>query len=77
MEVFQRTILDLKGNLTGFQKYIKSVLEILKALALSPFDGKIYMSNHGARGGDWFGEDFITHKNNLNKNDPKILKTKF
>jgi len=27
-----------------------------QGLALSPFDGKIYMSNHGARGGDWFGE---------------------
>ena len=25
-------------------------------LTLSPYDGKIYMSNHGARGGDWFGE---------------------
>ena len=27
-----------------------------QGLVLSPFDGKIYMSNHGARGGDWFGE---------------------
>ena len=27
-----------------------------QGLALSPFDNKIYMSNHGARGGDWFGE---------------------
>ncbi len=27
-----------------------------QGLALSPFDGKIYMSNHGAKGGDWFGE---------------------
>ena len=23
---------------------------------MSPFDEKIYLSNHGARGGDWFGE---------------------
>ena len=23
---------------------------------MSPFDGKIYISNHGAKGGDWFGE---------------------
>ena len=23
---------------------------------LCPFDKKIYISNHGARGGDWFGE---------------------
>ncbi len=27
-----------------------------QGLALSQFDGKIYMSNHGAKGGDWFGE---------------------
>ena len=27
-----------------------------QGLTLSPYDGKIYMSNHGARGGDWFGE---------------------
>ena len=27
-----------------------------QGLSLSPFDGKIYMSNHGAKGGDWFGE---------------------
>ena len=26
-----------------------------QGLALSPFDNKIYMSNHGAKGGDWFG----------------------
>ena len=27
-----------------------------QGLTFSPFDGKIYISNHGARGGDWFGE---------------------
>ncbi len=27
-----------------------------QGMALSPYDGKIYASNHGARGGDWFGE---------------------
>ncbi len=26
-----------------------------QGLALSPFDKKIYLTNHGARGGDWFG----------------------
>ena len=26
-----------------------------QGLALSPFDNKVYMSNHGAKGGDWFG----------------------
>ncbi|MDA9667413.1 PQQ-dependent sugar dehydrogenase [Candidatus Pelagibacter sp.] len=27
-----------------------------QGLTLSPFDQKIYLSNHGAKGGDWFGE---------------------
>ena len=27
-----------------------------QGLTLSPFDDKIYISNHGAKGGDWFGE---------------------
>ena len=27
-----------------------------QGLTLSPFDNKIYISNHGAMGGDWFGE---------------------
>ncbi len=27
-----------------------------QGLTLSPFDRKIYISNHGPRGGDWFGE---------------------
>ena len=26
-----------------------------QGMALSPFDNKIYLSNHGAKGGDWFG----------------------
>ncbi len=27
-----------------------------QGMAISPFNNKIYISNHGARGGDWFGE---------------------
>ncbi len=27
-----------------------------QGMDLSPFDEKIYITNHGARGGDWFGE---------------------
>ena len=27
-----------------------------QGLTLSPYDKKIYASNHGAKGGDWFGE---------------------
>jgi len=26
-----------------------------QGMSLSPFDDKIYLSNHGAKGGDWFG----------------------
>jgi len=26
-----------------------------QGMALSPFDNKVYMTNHGAKGGDWFG----------------------
>ena len=26
-----------------------------QGMALSPYDNKIYLTNHGARGGDWFG----------------------
>lgn len=27
-----------------------------QGIALSPFNSKIYLTNHGAKGGDWFGE---------------------
>ena len=27
-----------------------------QGMSISPFDNKVYISNHGARGGDWFGE---------------------
>ena len=27
-----------------------------QGLVVSPFDDKVYISNHGAKGGDWFGE---------------------
>ncbi|MDC0205180.1 PQQ-dependent sugar dehydrogenase [Pelagibacteraceae bacterium] len=26
-----------------------------QGMSLSPFDNKVYLSNHGAKGGDWFG----------------------
>ena len=31
------------------------MLEIPKVCLCHPFDDKIYLTNHGARGGDWFG----------------------
>jgi len=44
----------------GNEKWAKEVYQIgvrnPQGMTLSPFDSKIYISNHGARGGDWFGE---------------------
>ena len=48
MEVFQKIILNLKVNQIGVRNP--------QGLTYSSFDKKIYASNHGARGGDWFGE---------------------
>ena len=42
------------------QKWLPEIYQIgvrnPQGLTLSPFDNKIYISNHGAKGGDWFGE---------------------
>jgi len=44
----------------GKQNWLPEIYQIgvrnPQGLTLSPYDGKIYLSNHGARGGDWFGE---------------------
>ncbi len=44
----------------GKNKWLPEIYQIgvrnPQGLFLSPFDKKIYMSNHGAKGGDWFGE---------------------
>ncbi len=44
----------------GKSKWLPEIYQIgirnPQGLSLSPFDGKVYMSNHGAKGGDWFGE---------------------
>ncbi len=43
----------------GKRKWLPEIYQIgvrnPQGMALSPFDGNIYMTNHGARGGDWFG----------------------
>ena len=43
----------------GKKKWLPEIFQIgvrnPQGLALSPFDNKIYMTNHGAKGGDWFG----------------------
>ena len=44
----------------GKPKWLPEIYQIgvrnPQGLALSPYDEKIYISNHGAKGGDWFGE---------------------
>ena len=43
----------------GKQDWLPEIFQIgvrnPQGMALSPFDGKIYLTNHGAKGGDWFG----------------------
>ena len=45
---------------TGKKNWLPEIYQIgvrnPQGLTVSPFDEKIYMSNHGAKGGDWFGE---------------------
>tara|TARA_B100000073_G_scaffold179026_1_gene148098 strand:- start:8 stop:1078 length:1071 start_codon:yes stop_codon:yes gene_type:complete len=44
----------------GKSKWLPEVYQIgirnPQGLTISPYDGKVYISNHGAKGGDWFGE---------------------
>ena len=44
----------------GKSKWLPEIYQIgirnPQGLIVSPYDGKIYISNHGAKGGDWFGE---------------------
>ena len=43
----------------GKKKWLPEIFQIgvrnPQGMALSPFDNKIYITNHGAKGGDWFG----------------------
>ena len=45
-----------EGNSNWLPEIYQIGIRNPQGLSLSPFDGKIYMSNHGAKGGDWFGE---------------------
>ena len=45
-----------EGNLNWLPEIYQIGVRNPQGLTLSPFDKKIYMSNHGAKGGDWFGE---------------------
>ncbi len=43
----------------GKNKWLPEIYQIglrnPQGMSLSPYDNKIYLTNHGARGGDWFG----------------------
>jgi len=45
-----------EGNSSWLPEIYQIGIRNPQGLSLSPFDGKVYMSNHGAKGGDWFGE---------------------
>ena len=45
-----------KGNEDWLPEIYQIGVRNPQGLTLSPYDQKIYMSNHGAAGGDWFGE---------------------
>ena len=44
----------------GKSKWLPEIYQIgirnPQGLTISPYNGKVYISNHGAKGGDWFGE---------------------
>ena len=44
----------------GKSKWLPEIYQIgirnPQGLTVSKYDGKVYISNHGAKGGDWFGE---------------------
>ena len=44
-----------KGKKDWLPEIFQIGLRNPQGMALSPFDNKIYITNHGAKGGDWFG----------------------
>ena len=45
-----------RGNENWLPEIFKIGVRNPQGMDLSPFDNKIYLTNHGAKGGDWFGE---------------------
>ena len=45
-----------KGNKEWLPEIFQIGVRNPQGMDLSPFDNKIYLTNHGAKGGDWFGE---------------------
>ena len=56
MDLFQKIIQNLKEKNDWLPEIFQIGVRNPQGLTLSPFDKKIYMSNHGAKGGDWFGQ---------------------
>ena len=44
-----------KGNRDWLPEIFQIGVRNPQGIALSPFNNKIYLTNHGAKGGDWFG----------------------
>ena len=44
-----------KGKKDWLPEIFQIVVRNPQGMALSPFNDKIYLTNHGAKGGDWFG----------------------
>tara|TARA_Y100001970_G_scaffold282234_1_gene394644 strand:- start:2841 stop:3902 length:1062 start_codon:yes stop_codon:yes gene_type:complete len=44
-----------KGKMSWRPEIFQIGVRNPQGIALSPYDNKIYLSNHGAKGGDWFG----------------------
>ena len=45
-----------KGRVNWLPEIFQIGVRNPQGMALSPLDGEVYISNHGARGGDWFGK---------------------
>ena len=55
MDQYHQTILDLKTKKNWLPEIYQIGVRNPQGMALSPFNNKIYITNHGAKGGDWFG----------------------
>ena len=56
MVVFQKITPKFEGKSNWLPEIYQIGVRNPQGLTYSSFDGKIYASNHGAKGGDWFGE---------------------
>ena len=52
---YQKTIQNLSIKKNWLPEIYQIGVRNPQGMSHSPFDDKIYLTNHGARGGDWFG----------------------